>query len=44
MQLQYLEFNGQDKGWPVAGMTMQIENEKAVHVNINGKSLDPGKF
>ncbi len=29
---------------PVAGMAIQIEKEKAVHVNINRKSLDPEKF
>jgi 2',3'-cyclic-nucleotide 2'-phosphodiesterase (5'-nucleotidase family) len=28
-------------GWPVAGMTMQIKNKKALNVMIGGKPLDP---
>ncbi len=28
-------------GWPVAGMTMQIKDKKAVNVLIGGKPLDP---
>ncbi len=28
-------------GWPVAGMTMQIKNKKAVNVMIGGKPLNP---
>jgi 2',3'-cyclic-nucleotide 2'-phosphodiesterase (5'-nucleotidase family) len=28
-------------GWPVAGMTMQIKDKKAVNVMIGGKPLDP---
>ncbi len=28
-------------GWPVAGMTMQIKDKKAVNVMVGGKPLDP---
>jgi 2',3'-cyclic-nucleotide 2'-phosphodiesterase (5'-nucleotidase family) len=28
-------------GWPVAGMTMQLKDKKAVNVVIGGKALDP---
>jgi 2',3'-cyclic-nucleotide 2'-phosphodiesterase (5'-nucleotidase family) len=31
-------------GWPVAGMTMQIKNKKAVNVMIGGKPIDPDKM
>jgi 2',3'-cyclic-nucleotide 2'-phosphodiesterase (5'-nucleotidase family) len=31
-------------GWPVAGMTMQIKDKKAVNVLIAGKPLDPDKI
>ncbi len=29
-------------GWPVAGLTMQIKDKKAVNIIIQGKPLDPG--
>lgn len=29
------------RGWPVAGLTMQIKNKQAVNVQINNKPLDP---
>ena len=28
-------------GWPISGMTMQIQNKKAVNVVIGGKPLNP---
>ena len=28
-------------GWPVAGMTMQVKDKKAVNILIRGKPLDP---
>ncbi|HTH30747.1 MAG TPA: 5'-nucleotidase C-terminal domain-containing protein, partial [Lacibacter sp.] len=28
-------------GWPVAGITMQIKDKKAVNVMIGGKIIDP---
>lgn len=31
-------------GWPVAGMTMQIKDKKAVNVLVGGQALDPGKI
>jgi 2',3'-cyclic-nucleotide 2'-phosphodiesterase (5'-nucleotidase family) len=31
-------------GWPVAGMTMQIKDKKAVNVMIGGKPIDPDKI
>jgi 2',3'-cyclic-nucleotide 2'-phosphodiesterase (5'-nucleotidase family) len=31
-------------GWPVAGMTMQIKDKKAVNVLIGGKPLDPERM
>lgn len=40
---QFLDHISGRGGWPVAGMTMQIKNKKAVNVLINGLSLDPNK-
>ena len=31
-------------GWPVAGMSMQIKDKKAVNVTIGGQPLDPSKI
>jgi 2',3'-cyclic-nucleotide 2'-phosphodiesterase (5'-nucleotidase family) len=28
-------------GWPVAGMTMQIKNSKAINITVGGKPLNP---
>ena len=41
---QFLDLIAADKGWPVAGMTMQIKEGKAVNVLIGGKPLDPNKI
>ena len=38
---QFLDLAASKNGWPVAGMTMQIKNGKAVNVMIGGKPLDP---
>lgn len=38
---QFLDHTAARGGWPVAGMTMQIQNKKAVQVLIGGKPLDP---
>jgi 2',3'-cyclic-nucleotide 2'-phosphodiesterase (5'-nucleotidase family) len=39
---QLLDLIAARGGWPVAGMTMQIKDKKAVNVMIGGKPLDPG--
>ena len=38
---QFLDLVAAKGGWPVAGMTMQIRNKKAVNVMVGGKPLDP---
>ena len=38
---QFLDLAAAKNGWPVAGMTMQIRNDKAVNVMIGGRPLDP---
>jgi len=38
---QFLDLIAADGGWPVAGISMQIKNKKAVNVMIEGKPLDP---
>jgi 2',3'-cyclic-nucleotide 2'-phosphodiesterase (5'-nucleotidase family) len=40
---QFLDHISGRGGWPVAGMTMQIQNKKAVNVLIGGKALDAAK-
>jgi 2',3'-cyclic-nucleotide 2'-phosphodiesterase (5'-nucleotidase family) len=39
--LQFLDLVAAKGGWPVAGMTMQIKDKKAVNVTIGGKPIDP---
>ena len=41
---EFLDIIATDGGWPVAGITMQIKNGKAVKVLIDGKPMDPGKI
>ncbi len=31
------------KGWPLAGITMQIKDKKAINVTVNGKPIDSNK-
>ena len=38
---QLLDLIAARGGWPVAGMTMQIKDKKAVNVMIGGKPIDP---
>jgi len=38
---QLLDLGASKGGWPVAGITMQIKDKKAVNVIIGGKPLDP---
>jgi 2',3'-cyclic-nucleotide 2'-phosphodiesterase (5'-nucleotidase family) len=38
---QFLDLTAARGGWPVAGITMHIKDNKAVDVMINGKPLDP---
>lgn len=38
---QLLDLTAVKGGWPVAGLTMQIKDKKAVNVMIGGKPLDP---
>ena len=40
---QFLDLTAAWGGWPVAGMTMQIQNKKAVNVKIGGQPLDLNK-
>ncbi|HEV7782067.1 MAG TPA: 5'-nucleotidase C-terminal domain-containing protein [Chitinophagaceae bacterium] len=39
--LQLLDLAAAKGGWPVAGITMQIKDKKAVNVMVGGKPLDP---
>ena len=38
---EFLDLTAAKGGWPVAGITMQIKDKKAVNVMIGGKPLDP---
>jgi 2',3'-cyclic-nucleotide 2'-phosphodiesterase (5'-nucleotidase family) len=38
---QFLDFTAARGGWPCAGISMEIENKKAVRVFIGNKLLDP---
>ena len=38
---QLLDLVADRGGWPMAGITMQIKNKKAINVMIGGKQLDP---
>ena len=40
---QFLDQVAARGGWPVAGMTMQIKDKKAVNVMIGGQPLDPNR-
>ena len=40
---EFLDMTAARGGWPVAGMTMQIKDKKAVNIKINGAPLVPGK-
>lgn len=40
---QYLDFIAGHGGWPMAGITMEIKNKKAVNVHIGGQPLDETK-
>ena len=41
---QLLDHIASRGGWPVAGMTMQMLDKKAVNIMIGGKPLDPDKI
>lgn len=38
---QFLDLTAARGGWPLAGLTMQIKDKKAVNVKIGGRPLDP---
>lgn len=38
---QFLDLTAAKGGWPLAGITMQIKDKKAVNVMVGGKPLDP---
>ena len=38
---QLLDLTASKGGWPLAGVSMQIKNNKAVNILIGGKPLDP---
>lgn len=40
---QFLDHISARGGWPVAGMTMQIKDKKAINVMIGGKPIDSAK-
>ena len=40
---QFLDATAASGGWPVAGLTMEIRDKKAVNVVIGGQPLDPSK-
>lgn len=40
---QFLDLTAAHGGWPVAGLTMQIQNKKAVNVKVGGVPLDLNK-
>lgn len=40
---QFLDATAASGGWPVAGLTMEIRDKKAVNVLIGGQPLDPAK-
>ncbi len=41
---QVLDLMAARGGWPVAGISMQIKNEKAVNVQVGGQPIDPEKI
>ncbi|GAB4094517.1 bifunctional UDP-sugar hydrolase/5'-nucleotidase [Flaviaesturariibacter terrae] len=41
---QLLDLTASKKGWPVHGITMEIQGGKAVNVKINGQPLDPARI
>jgi len=40
---QLLDLTADKGGWPMAGLTMQIKDKKAVNVIIGGKPIDPDR-
>lgn len=40
---QFLDLTAASGGWPMAGITMQIRDKKAVNVRIGSQPLDPNK-
>ncbi|HNR16363.1 MAG TPA: 5'-nucleotidase [Chitinophagaceae bacterium] len=40
---QLLDLTAYGGGWPMAGLTMQIKDKKAVNVMIGGKPIDPDR-
>lgn len=38
---KFLDLTAGRDGWPLAGMSMQIKNKKAVNITIGGQPLDP---
>lgn len=40
---QLLDLTADRGGWPMAGLTMQIKDKKAVNVMIGGKPIDPDR-
>lgn len=38
---EFLDLTASRGGWPLAGLTMQIRDKKAVNVKIGGRPLDP---
>ena len=38
---EFLDLIASHGGWPVAGLTMQIRNKKAIEVLVGGKTIDP---
>ncbi|MEO6915562.1 MAG: 5'-nucleotidase C-terminal domain-containing protein [Chitinophagaceae bacterium] len=40
---QFLDLTAEREGWPLANVTMEIKDKKAINIKIGGKPLDPGK-
>ena len=38
---EFVDLTAANGGWPLAGITMQIKDKKAVNVKVNGMPLDP---
>lgn len=41
---EFLDLTATQRGWPVAGITMQIKDKKAINVFIDGQPLDTNKI
>jgi 2',3'-cyclic-nucleotide 2'-phosphodiesterase (5'-nucleotidase family) len=40
---QFLDLIASRNGWPLAGITMEIKDKKAVNITIGGQPLEPSR-